>query len=98
MALDCYHLTDIRHQDLLFQIDEQELVEIDEILIEFKRLTGIYIDPYGTTRIHQEFIELLMSKINKNLDTVKDKNKSISQLKLLDKLMGVKDGLFIVGD
>jgi hypothetical protein len=98
MALDCYHLADVRHQYLLFQIDEQELVEIDEILTEFKRLTGIYIDPYGTTRIHQEFIELLVSKINKSLDAVRDKNKNGSRLKLLDKLTGVKDGLFIVGD
>ncbi|WP_295714951.1 hypothetical protein [Mucilaginibacter sp.] len=96
MALDCYHLVDVRHQYLLFQIDEQELVEIEEILIEFKRLTGIYIDPYGTTRIHQEFIELLLSKINKSLDMVRDKN--VSRVTLLDKLTGVKEGLFIVGD
>jgi hypothetical protein len=98
MPLDCYHLTDVRHQHLLFQIDEQELVEIEEILIELKRLTGVYIDPYGTTRIYQEFIELLMSKINKSLDIVRDKNKNVSRLKLLDKLTEVKEGLLIVGD
>jgi hypothetical protein len=98
MALDCYHLTDIHHKYLLFQVEGYELDEIADELLVFKKRTGIYINLYDNTRLHQQFSELLMALITKNIDSVADKNRRHMRQVLLKKLSLSEEGLLMIGD
>ncbi len=98
MALDCYNLTDLNCKELLFQIEECELDEINDILLEFKKLTGVFFDTYGNTRLHQDFVEIISTRIRESLFYTNNKNSRLIRQKLLANFGAVKGGLWMVGD
>lgn len=98
MSLDCYHLTDIRKQHLLFQIEEYELDEIAEVLSTFKKATGLYINLYDDVKLYQDHVKLLLSLINSSLSGIWDKNRKLIRQGLLSKFNVSKDGFLMVGD
>jgi len=98
MAIDCYNLNDFRYRNLLFQIEEYELEEIGDILSELKSTTGIYIDAYGDTRLHQDFVMMLITGIDARLAATRDKGVKFILQKLSMKLRQSKAGLLLAGD
>ncbi|WP_344757817.1 hypothetical protein [Mucilaginibacter dorajii] len=69
-----------------------------DIWVDYKKLTGIFIDPYGKTRIYQDHVPLIVSLINKSLADIVDPYSKHARLNLIGKLSIVKDGLLAIGD
>jgi hypothetical protein len=98
MALDFYKIHDRRYQNKLFQLDEKELDDIRQVLEKFQKLTGVYLDPYGTTRIYFDQVRLLNTMLETYLNDIKDykENKRISII--LDKLKIIEGDILALGD
>jgi len=98
MALDFYEIDDTRQRNKLFSIDNKQMDLMDDIFMEFKKLTGNYVDPYGRNRIYKEHVELIMSIIKKHLNTDPDKEKIRSLSKIYEEFSESRNGLFAIGD
>ena len=48
MALDFHRLD---NKEYLFGLDDKKYKNLDEIFTEYKNWTGVYIDPYGDTKL-----------------------------------------------
>ncbi len=100
MALDFYDINDTRFKQRLFGFSEQDIEVLDEALSELKRVSGVVIDPYKTSRIQSAHIKLLASYIKKSIDEINKKEiLKISRLnKIYAYLINVRDGFITVGD
>ncbi|WP_462266824.1 hypothetical protein [Mucilaginibacter sp.] len=67
MAIDFYNTADRKHQHLLFQLYDADQDSLKDVLKEYNRLTGLYLEPYKDTRIHQDHINLLIRLISKHI-------------------------------
>jgi len=100
MALDFYNPTDKRHQHLLFQLDDLELESLDDVITEYKRRTGLYLDPYRDTYLYQDHINLLVQLMGEQLN-YPTKNKHAETIRLqgiISKFSLATDGLLAIGD
>jgi hypothetical protein len=99
MALDLYHLTDLRSTNRICSLDDKELQTLEPSLVELKKRTGVTLDLYGKTRLHPNQIEAirryLSVKQSQNLDEYKSEDLPTVILKKLS-LFG--DGLIAIGD
>lgn len=68
MALDFYELDKKSRGNRLFELNEKDFELISPFLFDLKRLTGMSIDFYGTTRIYNSHVRLLASLIKTHLD------------------------------
>lgn len=58
--LDISYLSDNEGHDATFLIMDKEMHLFQDAFITLKQKTGIYIDPYGSTRIYPEHQEILV--------------------------------------
>lgn len=98
MALDFYEMDDIRLQKILFSLDDKQLNKLHDLFEEFRKLTGNYINPYGTNRIYQDHIELILSLIKGHLNTNTKKDNKQIFMKIVVELSKSKNGLLAIGD
>ena len=59
MAIDFYLKTDRLHTSCLFSLLYTDYIKLTETFEEFERLTGVFIDPYGTTHLGAGHINTL---------------------------------------
>lgn len=69
--MDIYTIKDSVH---LFKLEEEEIDNVQLIFDEFESRTGIYIDPYGTSRLYCDHIKLIYIILEKNESKVLKKN------------------------
>src|ERR1700748_1223844 len=99
MALDFYDIADINLKRKLFEISLKDWTELNEILVEFYKATGLRIDEYGANRIYASHVRLIVSNIETYLDDTKTLSSTRIKLKRIVKVfLDVKDGFLIVGD
>ena len=105
MAIDFYALESKDYTELLFQVEEAELLKIEEVLSEFEKITGIHIDPYGKTRLHYDFIILLIEMLEKfeqrNSSNKHKREATLEAKRFKDKLLSVSTevrGIVAIGD
>jgi hypothetical protein len=100
MALDFYDINDIHLGRKLFEVGYVDFEVLGPILSSFKRVTGIAIDPYGTTRIYAAHIRLIMSLIQEYL--LKSKELKPKEDEILNFVLAhfeqVQEGFIIIGD
>jgi hypothetical protein len=101
MAVQFYSLEDRLVKNILFELNEDDFEVMFKVLVDFKKLTGIYIDPYGTTKIYPDHIKLIISIFENYLNQLNTKKNYVLKerlVKLSDEFRKVKGGLFVVGD
>ena len=101
MALDFYQIDNTKQ--LLFQIDDAGCAAFEPVLKEFKKMTGLYIDQYSSTRIYPDHVRLLMNLLDKaaNYNDIKnEKNDFNNKLlrRLYDDFSQTTGTLIAVGD
>ena len=65
MALDIYKRG--QQNTVLFSISDDLYDLLSDIIIEFKRVTGLFIDNYGDTRLTHQHAELLIKLLRGNI-------------------------------
>ncbi len=65
MTVDIFAVSDQSQRHLLFQLDAADLKALKPALAELQAKTGVFLDPYGTTRLHLAHCRLLASLIRK---------------------------------
>ncbi|WP_175404132.1 hypothetical protein [Mucilaginibacter sp. PPCGB 2223] len=99
MALDFYNISDSSLQQRLFELTEVDIYNLIEVLNEYRRLSGLQIDEYGTTRISQDHIELIIQLLS---DYLKKARLNVSVRERLSDIITrfsqSKEGLMAVGD
>jgi len=100
MAVEFYEITGERGKKILFTFDNQDFEILEDTLSVFKKKTGLDIDQYGTTRIAQGHIRLIMDLIELQLnDVYSGAGKSRERLlEIMKKLMQAKSDLLAIGD
>jgi hypothetical protein len=99
MALDFYNWDDTKLTNMLFSFDDYHMNAFVNVQAEYKRLTGLYIDAYRTTRIHQSHVELIIEIINKAINNgVNNKQDKKHLLYIFECLKLATNGLLAVGD
>lgn len=66
MAIDIYKLEDRNRRSLLYSFEPSEYDGIERIFSKLNSLTGIYIDPYSTTRLYSDHIKILSRLMDDN--------------------------------
>lgn len=80
MALDFHRLD---NHEYLFQLDDKKYSNLNEIFTEYKHWTGVYIDPYGDTKLIVENQKTLIRIIDNYIEKVNlnsDKQKTVDIL------------------
>ncbi len=101
MALDFHRLD---NNEYLFELDDSQYANVEIIFIEFKKQTGIYIDPYRDAKLsvtHQKtIIQIIDAYINKqNLNINKQQAMDIIGFNALIKYFSKKGiELKVLGD
>lgn len=100
MPLDFYDINDVRLNKKLFGIEHADFEILGPVLFGFKKVTGVTIDPYGTTRIYASHIKLVVSLIEEYLLNLKDGKQELQETlsNLVAHFENVKDGFIIIGD
>lgn len=103
MAIDFYLLDDRSHNNLIYQLEENDLLLIEDALISFKKLTGVIIDAYGRTTIYPDHVKLLLKLLEElEFDDKRNKegcnSKIVSLKEFLKMLVKNGEGLLIIGD
>jgi len=99
MALDFYEIGDIRLTKRLFSLDDKQLDTLNDAFIELEKITGNYIDPYGTNRIYQEHVEIILTFIKSRLSIDREKKTIQSHFEMVEEFSGkARNGLLAVGD
>jgi hypothetical protein len=99
MALDLYDLNDVRLTELICSLNDAELNTLEVCLAELKQKTGITLDPYSTTRLYQNQIDIISRCLfSRQLqDVTKYKREDLAAI-IREKLSIFKDGLIAIGD
>ena len=104
MALDFLKHTPREKYSLFATISDLEVSMLEIPIFEFKNKTGIYIDPYGKTHLHSDYIEILYSLILNHENTIMEDGKrpfknSFDNVKsILTKAIEEKVDLVAIGD
>ena len=72
MALD-FHRLDTN--EYLFGVNDIEYAHLESIFMEFKKQTGIFIDPYGDTLLNVMHLKMIIQMIATNLTTESNMDK-----------------------
>lgn len=88
--MDFYSLSDRLRKHKLFSISEKEFELLDDVWSQYKKLTGVYIDAYGTTRIYPEHVTLIKKLLLNHSDK--------AAKKLLSYLDKSNEGYLLLGD
>ena len=100
MAVEFYEITGERGKNVLFTFENQDFESLEETLSIYKKKTGLAIDKYGTTRMAQDHIHLIIDLIELQLkDVGSGAGKSNERLlQIVAKLKLAKSDLLAVGD
>ena len=64
MAIDFHSKTDRLGASPLFQLSHTDYSELTGAFDEFERLTGVFVDPYGTTHLSSGHLETLAKMVS----------------------------------
>jgi len=83
MALDFYDVTDCDREKKLFSLLQKDYLQVSQIFEMFEQRTGVFVDPYGTTRLYSNNIGLLVELIGRCLSEEVCKNVDFELIKRL---------------
>jgi hypothetical protein len=63
MSLDAYLLSDKKMKNCLIKLTDPDLALLEQCITLLENKTGVYIDPYGTTRLYASHAEILLYSI-----------------------------------
>jgi|EndMetStandDraft_4_1072995.scaffolds.fasta_scaffold04298_3 hypothetical protein len=97
MAIDFYDLLDENRKTKLFEISQEDFNEIEDVFLQIKKQTGVYIDAYGKSRIYRSHVELVIALM---METMKasDSNKRKVLSETIIKFKTVDQGFLTEGD
>ena len=103
MAIDFFDLEDKNRSNLIFQIEEDDLLTVDETLIKLEKLTGVFVDAYGITKMHPDHVKLwfrLLEEFANNTSVSKSTHSKVinSILNFVKNSVRTNSGLLIIGD
>jgi hypothetical protein len=96
MAVEFYDLNDKNLQRCIFQLNESDFEKLQNVLAEYKKLTGLIIDQYGNTRIHEDHVKLIVKLIDKSL--VNNYHPDLQLLQIKENFNSNIKNLIAVGD
>lgn len=102
MAIDFYKISDRKHQEILFNIDDGLYSLLEPVLDAFTALTGIYLDPFADTRLTEANVKLIAGLLDKFLQSgpvslsLDDRNKVSGTI--VEALRAAAEDLLAVGD
>ncbi len=98
MALDFYNISDRGLKQRLFKLTDVDMESLANVLREYRKATGLRIDEYGTTKISQGHVELIIKLLNNNLTQAYLKPSIKERLSDIAKQFSQsKEGLIAVG-
>ena len=99
MALDFYDISDHRLKNRLFKLIDADMESLADVLNEYRKATGLRIDEYGTTKVSQGHVELIIQLLDDYLKEVHLKAPVKERLSdIATKFSQSRDGLIAVGD
>lgn len=99
MALDLYDAEDVRLNNRVCSLDDAELHFLGLCITEIPSKTGIVHDPYGTTRLYQNQIDMIKQCLLKWQSFDKSKYKiNVPAMEIYEELNCFKNGLVAFGD
>jgi hypothetical protein len=102
MALDFYDIDDNKQISKLFYLSESDFELLYEALLKLKQVSGLTIDPYGTTKVYSRHIYSIIEYIDSTIANLNDfGNEKIQKYTLQrigDNFRKVKEGFLIIGD
>lgn len=97
MAIDFYDLLDTNKKKVLFEISQDDFDEMAFAFSHLRKKTGVYIDPYGKSRIYRNHVELFVSFMTESMkEAASNKRKILSETIL--KFKTVDEGFLTEGD
>jgi hypothetical protein len=97
MAIDFYDLLDGNKIKVLFEISQDDFDEIEFVFSYLRKKTGVYIDPYGKSRIYRSHVKLLVSFMSESVkESASNKRKILSET--IAKFKTVDQGFLTEGD
>ena len=63
MGLDVYYLSDKKMKNCLISLSDVDVKSLGEYICLLKEKTGVYIDPYGTTKLYPAHGLILLKAI-----------------------------------
>ncbi|WP_299247419.1 hypothetical protein [uncultured Aquimarina sp.] len=78
MALDFHRFDSNEH---VFGLDDKQYAHLENLFVEFKQKTGIYIDPYRDSRLSMDHQKTMLKIIDAWIDLAdlnKDKRKTVT--------------------
>jgi len=78
MGLDVYSSTDKKMQYCLVSLSDSDIRMLEEEISLLKEKTGIYVDPYGTTKLYPDHGKILLNFIVKNKKNSKNINNLVN--------------------
>jgi len=96
MAVEFYPADDKNQKNFLFQLTDSDFEKLQDVLVEYKKRTGLTIDRYKTTRIHEGHVKLLVELTEKILANIHRPDLQLIQIK--EKFKGNIKDLIAVGD
>jgi len=72
MGLDVYSSADKKMQHCLVSLSDYDICMLEEGISLLREKTGIYLDPYGTTKLYPDHGKILLNFIIKNKKNTKN--------------------------
>lgn len=66
--LDFSYLSDKRGDKPFLQLSDADVARVHDAFARLREKTGVYIDPYGRTRIYPEHQKILITLLSKDAD------------------------------
>jgi hypothetical protein len=99
MAVDFHNLNYPGSTQAIFSLNDADLEYLKEVLAQYKKLTGVYIDPYGKTSVYQDHVQLIIKLLNEYINRNKlDEFLEVRLNEILNQLLEVKNGLLALGE
>jgi hypothetical protein len=95
MGLDVFFLSDKKMERCLLSLSKSDVVYLEKYMALLRKKTGVYIDPYGTTRLYPNHGKILFNSI-KHQGYINDKIKNF--LLILQRAMDENEVLLFEGD
>ena len=96
MAVEFYSLNDKSRKNFIFQLTDSDFEKLKSTLEEYKKRTGLTIDQYAMTRIHENHVKLIIELIEKSLTDNHQPDLQLLQIK--EKFKANIRHLIAVGD
>jgi len=81
MAVEFYDLNDKSLRDCIFQLYDPDFEKLQSVLAEYKKLTGLSIDQFGDTHIHEDHVKLIVELIEESLTNNHHSDLQLLQIK-----------------